>query len=144
MASADNISWYDRKSRYLTVGGNLEVLSGTNITLRCRYSGFPQPEAQWMMFSQQDNTSEPNTRYQIINGSLVLLSAQPSDSGRYVCRVYNLAGTSSEETHLTVTGKFTYIALLPILDGNSDVTDILIGSVKWKYVTLNSSLFRKE
>lgn len=105
ISSSDAIvSWYNREHRVLPVGGTVEVLSGTEVTLTCKYSAFPEPEVEWIVLDEEGDPL-PDAGYEIINGSLVLMALQPSDSAQYVCSVKNVAGTASASTTLKVIGK---------------------------------------
>ena len=88
----------------------MEVLSGTQVTLTCRYSAFPEPDVEWSVLDEEGDPL-PNAGYEIVNSSLVLMALQPSDSAQYVCSVRNVAGTTSASTTLQVVGKH-FILLL--------------------------------
>jgi len=103
-------SWYNRESRTLPVGGIVEVLSGTEVTLACEYSAFPEADVKWTVLDEEGDPL-PDAGYEIVNGSLVLMALQPSDSAQYVCSVTNVAGTTSASTILKVVGKH-FILLL--------------------------------
>ena len=106
IATSDGtVSWYNREPRVLPVGGTIEVLSGTKVTLTCKYSAFPQAAVQWTVLGEEGQDLEQDAGYEVINGSLVLMALQPSDSARYVCSVRNVAGTSSATTTLKVLGE---------------------------------------
>ena len=98
------LSWYNRESRTLPVGGTVEVLSGTEVTLTCKYSAFPEADVEWTVLNEEGDPL-PDAGYKIVNGSLVLMALQPSDSAQYACSVTNLAGTTSASTRLKVVGK---------------------------------------
>lgn len=83
----------------------MEVLSGTEVTLTCKYSAFPEPDVKWTVLDEEGD-SLPDAGYKIVNGSLVLMALQPSDSAQYVCSVKNVAGTASASTTLRVVGKY--------------------------------------
>lgn len=100
------VSWFNRESRVLPVGATIEVLSGTKLTLTCKYSAFPEPDVQWTALGEEGHDSGQDAGNEVINGSLVLMALQPSDSGQYVCSVRNVAGTASASTTLKVLGKF--------------------------------------
>lgn len=114
IATSDtSVSWYNRERRILPVGGTVEVLSGTEVTLTCKYSAFPKADVKWSAVDQEGD-SLPDAVYEVVNGSLVLMALQPSDSARYVCSVQNVAGTASASTILKVVGKY-FIFLNKIL-----------------------------
>ena len=116
------VSWYNREARVLPVGGTIEVLSGTKVTLTCKYSAFPEPEVQWSVLGEEGQVLEQDAGYEIKNASLVFMAVQPSDSAQYVCSVRNVAGTAQASTTLKVLGEcclscvsrvVTFIFLLP-------------------------------
>lgn len=82
----------------------MEVLSGTEVTLTCKYSAFPEPDVKWTVLDEEGDPL-PDAGYEIVNGSLVLMALQPSDSAQYVCSVTNVAGITSASTILKVVGK---------------------------------------
>lgn len=88
----------------------MEVLSGTEVTLACEYSAFPEADVKWTVLDEEGDPL-PDAGYEIVNGSLVLMALQLSDSAQYVCSVTNVAGTTSASTILKVVGKH-FILLL--------------------------------
>ena len=61
------------------------VRAGTSITLRCKATGYPTPEYQWV----KDGTVLPDG----VDEELTFDSADMSDSGKYVCIVSNRLNT---------------------------------------------------
>lgn len=98
------VSWYNREPRVLPVGGTIEALSGTKVTLTCKYSAFPEAEVKWSVRDEEGQEMGQDVGNEVINGSLVLMALQPSDSAQYVCSVRNVAGTASASTTLKVLG----------------------------------------
>ena len=76
------------------------------MTLTCKYSAFPEAEVKWSVLGEEGQELGQDVGNEIINGSLVLMALQPSDSAQYVCSVRNLAGTASASTTLKVLGMF--------------------------------------
>lgn len=111
-SSDATVSWYNREPRVLPVGGTVEVLSGTEVTLTCKYSAFPEPDVKWTVLDEEGDPL-PDAGYEVINGSLVLRALQPSDSAQYVCSVKNVAGTASASTVLKVVGKYFSFLFFP-------------------------------
>ena len=99
------VSWYNREPRVLPVGGTIEVLSGTKVTLTCKYSAFPEAEVQWSVLGEEGQVLEQDVGNEVTNGSLVLMALQPSDSAEYVCSVRNVAGTAQASTALKILGE---------------------------------------
>ena len=108
------VSWYNRESREVKVGGTVEVLSGTKVTLTCKYSGFPEPTVKWNVLDKEGQVIKRDEGHEVINGSLALTALQPSDSAEYVCSVRNVAGTASASTKLKVFGKEQSLFLVHI------------------------------
>ena len=88
----------------------MEVLSGTEVTLTCKYSAFPEANVKWTVLDEEGDPL-PDAGYEIVNGSLVLMALQPSDSAQYVCSVTNVAGTTAASTTLKVVGKHLILLL---------------------------------
>lgn len=101
------VSWYDKEPRVLPVGGSVQVLSGTKLTLTCEHSAFPQATVEWTVLDEEGQDSGQDAGYEVVNGSLVLMSLQPTDTARYVCSVRNVAGSASATTALKVVGEFS-------------------------------------
>ena len=101
------VSWYDKEPRVLPIGGSVQVLSGTMLTLTCEHSAFPQATVEWTVPDEEGQDSGQDAGYEVVNGSLVLMSLQPTDTARYVCSVRNVAGSASATTALKVVGEFS-------------------------------------
>ena len=84
---------------------DVRVRLGEPITLPCRPpKGSPEPEVAW----QKDGVDVANsTRIMVaIYGDLRIHQVTESDSGNYICKATNAAGTrNSSPTKLTVLGK---------------------------------------
>jgi len=103
----------------------LEVLSGTEVTLVCEYSAFPEADVKWTVLDEEGDPL-PDAGYEIVNGSLVLMALQPSDSAEYVCSVTNVAGTTSASTILKVFGKHFILLLFFQIISSSSFTSVLV------------------
>ena len=90
----------------------MEVLSGTEVTLTCKYSAFPEADVKWTVLDEEGDPL-PDAGYKIVDSSLVLMALQPSDSAQYVCSVTNIAGTASASTRLKVVGKHFFVLVFP-------------------------------
>lgn len=90
----------------------MEVLSGTEVTLTCKYSAFPEADVKWTVLDEEGDPL-PDAGYKIVDSSLVLMALQPSDSAQYVCSVTNIAGTASASTRLKVVGKQFILLVFP-------------------------------
>ncbi|XP_076877147.1 fibroblast growth factor receptor-like 1b isoform X2 [Brachyhypopomus gauderio] len=93
----------------------LEQPVGSAVRLKCSASGFPTPLITWWKDHVQLSRSERGLRPQ---WTLALKNLQPQDSGRYTCRVSNVAG------HINATYKLDVIERTnskPVLTGSHPV-----------------------
>ncbi|MEQ2163931.1 hypothetical protein GOODEAATRI_001306, partial [Goodea atripinnis] len=68
-----------------------EVKINHRVELPCKASGFPTPKYRWL----KDNSPlEPDSRFRQTISGLLIENAQPSDSGTYVCEVWNSYGNA--------------------------------------------------
>ncbi|XP_036005994.1 Down syndrome cell adhesion molecule homolog isoform X1 [Fundulus heteroclitus] len=68
-----------------------EVKISHRVELPCKASGFPTPKYRWL----KDNSPlEPDSRFRQTVSGLLIENAQPSDSGTYVCEVWNSYGNA--------------------------------------------------
>uniref|UniRef100_A0A1A8QQI8 Cell adhesion molecule DSCAM n=1 Tax=Nothobranchius rachovii TaxID=451742 RepID=A0A1A8QQI8_9TELE len=68
-----------------------EVMINRRVELPCKASGYPPPKYRWL----KDNSPlEPDTRFRQTISGLLIENAQPSDSGTYVCEVWNSYGNA--------------------------------------------------
>ncbi|MEQ2218385.1 hypothetical protein XENOCAPTIV_002450, partial [Xenoophorus captivus] len=76
-----------------------EVKINHRVELPCKASGFPTPKYRWL----KDNSPlEPDSRFRQTISGLLIENAQPSDSGTYVCEVWNSYGNAEVMGHLYV------------------------------------------
>ncbi|KAG7258130.1 hypothetical protein CRUP_034958, partial [Coryphaenoides rupestris] len=76
-----------------------EVMINQRVELPCKASGFPPPKHRWL----KDNSPlEPDSRFRQTTTGLLIESSQPSDSGTYVCEVWNTYGNAEVMGHLVV------------------------------------------
>ncbi|CAL8335565.1 unnamed protein product [Boreogadus saida] len=76
-----------------------EVMINQRVELPCKASGFPPPKHRWL----KDNSPlEPDSRFRQTIMGLLIESSQPSDSGTYVCEVWNTYGNAEVMGHLVV------------------------------------------
>lgn len=76
------------------------ALEGRNITLRCFFSGYPEPSLTWLKVGG----SLPIGRYTILNYNteLTIRNVQPSDEGDYLCRAANSNGIQEHTIQIDV------------------------------------------
>ncbi|XP_072557403.1 cell adhesion molecule DSCAM isoform X4 [Paramormyrops kingsleyae] len=68
-----------------------EVMASHRVELPCKASGHPAPKYRWL----KDNSPlEPDTRFRQSVTGLVIESTRPSDTGTYVCEVWNSYGNA--------------------------------------------------
>uniref|UniRef100_A0A8C8MKW2 Cell adhesion molecule DSCAM n=1 Tax=Oncorhynchus tshawytscha TaxID=74940 RepID=A0A8C8MKW2_ONCTS len=76
-----------------------EVMASHRVELPCKASGHPMPKYRWL----KDNSPlEPDTRFHQSVTGLLIESAQPTDSGTYVCEVWNSYGNAEVVGRLLV------------------------------------------
>uniref|UniRef100_A0A8C8DT59 Ig-like domain-containing protein n=1 Tax=Oryzias sinensis TaxID=183150 RepID=A0A8C8DT59_9TELE len=69
------------------------------VELPCKASGYPTPKYRWL----KDNSPlEPDSRFRQTISGLLIESTQPSDSGTYVCEVWNSYGNAEVVGHLYI------------------------------------------
>lgn len=88
-----------------------EVKINHRVELSCKASGFPTPKYRWL----KDNSPlEPDSRFRQTISGLLIENAQPSDSGTYVCEVWNSYGNAEVMGCMYVKRK-SYQRKLPLL-----------------------------
>ncbi|TWW74031.1 Down syndrome cell adhesion molecule -like protein [Takifugu flavidus] len=68
-----------------------EVMASHRVELPCKASGHPAPKYRWL---KDNRPLEPDTRFRQSVTGLLIERAQPSDSGTYVCEVWNGYGNA--------------------------------------------------
>uniref|UniRef100_A0A8C6NN85 Cell adhesion molecule DSCAM n=1 Tax=Nothobranchius furzeri TaxID=105023 RepID=A0A8C6NN85_NOTFU len=63
-----------------------EVMASHRVELPCKASGHPAPKYRWL---KDNRPLEPDTRFRQSVTGLLIERAQPSDTGTYVCEVWN-------------------------------------------------------
>ncbi|KAF2985334.1 hypothetical protein EK904_001744 [Melospiza melodia maxima] len=75
-------------------------MAGQRVELPCKASGHPAPKYRWL----KDNVPwEPDSRFRQTVTGLLIENTRPSDSGSYVCEVWNNYGTAEVIGRLHVT-----------------------------------------
>ncbi|XP_064008619.1 cell adhesion molecule DSCAM isoform X7 [Pogoniulus pusillus] len=70
---------------------HLKAMAGQQVELPCKASGHPTPKYRWL----KDNIPwEPDSRFRQTVEGLLIENTRPSDSGSYVCEVWNNYGTA--------------------------------------------------
>ncbi|XP_076872442.1 hemicentin-1 isoform X2 [Brachyhypopomus gauderio] len=83
------------------VPDEVTVLVGTNALLECHVDGSPAPKISWLKNRERLQPSDTHT---LLSGgrTLQIVSAQVSDTGRYVCVADNVAGSAEKYFNLNV------------------------------------------
>ncbi|XP_039085354.1 hemicentin-2 [Hyaena hyaena] len=82
--------------------GLLERVAGDNASLPCPARGVPQPQVTWRKGpSSEPLRGRPGLEV-LAEGSLLLASVSPTDSGDYECQATNEAGSASRRAKLVV------------------------------------------
>lgn len=77
-------------------------MAGQQVELPCKASGHPAPKYRWL----KDNVPwEPDSRFRPMVTGLLIENTRPSDSGNYVCEVWNSYGTAEVIGRLHVKRK---------------------------------------
>ncbi|XP_056405468.1 leucine-rich repeat-containing protein 4C-like isoform X2 [Hyla sarda] len=77
------------------------VKEATLITLPCSATGLPRPTLTWLLPTGFE-VNPSKTTLSIINGSLVIATVKPSDTGVYTCMAVNSEGSSVSVVKLSV------------------------------------------
>ena len=94
-----------------TIGSDVTTIAEAKVVLTCVATGIPEPSISWMR-GQQQLSSHDGIILARNNTSLTLISVTTGDTGLYTCVAANIAGTSTEELSLTVTGWSNFSNLL--------------------------------
>ncbi|KAG8200001.1 hypothetical protein JTE90_006239, partial [Oedothorax gibbosus] len=83
----------------------LRIPEGETLEAPCASQGFPLPTYEWFKKETRDRLVplQIGNRLLQLDGTLVLREARVEDSGHYLCKVLNSAGTDSAETEILVT-----------------------------------------
>lgn len=79
-----------------------EVMASHRVELPCKASGHPAPKYRWL---KDNRPLEPDTRFRQSVTGLLIERAQPSDTGTYVCEVWNGYGNAEVVGRLQVKGQ---------------------------------------
>ncbi|XP_065117105.1 Down syndrome cell adhesion molecule a isoform X1 [Paramisgurnus dabryanus] len=76
-----------------------EVMASHRVELPCKASGHPGPKYRWL---KNNRPLEPDSRFRQSVTGLLIERTQPSDSGTYMCEVWNSYGNAEVVGRLTV------------------------------------------
>ena len=77
-------------------------MASHRVELPCKASGHPAPKYRWL---KDNRPLEPDTRFRQSLTGLLIERAQPSDTGGYVCEVWNSYGNAEVVGRLLVKGQ---------------------------------------
>lgn len=77
-------------------------MASHRVELPCKASGHPAPKYRWL---KDNRPLEPDTRFRQSVTGLLIERAQPSDTGTYVCEVWNGYGTAEVVGRVLVKGE---------------------------------------
>ena len=81
------------------------VVTGDQVILNCENSGEPTPTVEWKKDEAFIYVFNADTGYELMeDGSLLISSAEVSQTGSYVCVVTNDAGVDTRDFNLVVNG----------------------------------------
>lgn len=100
------------KLRLMQTSGDMMTSVGGQVTLECRFEGYPVPEVNWR---RDDIVIWSDEKYKIrtddkgTTTTLVIYNTQREDGGRYSCIAENPAGTYRGDLHVTVNAPPIFI-----------------------------------
>lgn len=94
-----------RKIVQHTIGGNVTILEGRDLLLRCPTEGFPVPSISWLFNGLPVQISD-TLQIDDTTGNLKVVEMTPEDDGVYTCVATNIAGEAREASFTTVVGEF--------------------------------------
>ncbi|XP_055041761.2 hemicentin-1 isoform X1 [Misgurnus anguillicaudatus] len=95
-----------------------KVVLSKSLTLECKATGHPPPSLTWLK-DGSPVTARENLRVLEHGRKIEILSALPSDAGRYVCMATSVAGEKDIKYDVSVL-------VPPVVDGASDTTDTTV------------------
>ena len=78
------------------------VRENDTASILCMTGGMPRPDVIW---SREGGQLQNERSFTLIDGSLMIMDAVPSDQGTYVCKALNFVGEVEAKANLTVLGK---------------------------------------
>ena len=81
---------------------SVTVRENDTTSIACKTDGMPRPAVTW---SRVDGDLQKERHFVLIDGSLMIMDAVPSDHGTYVCKALNFVGEVEAKANLTVHGE---------------------------------------
>lgn len=97
-------------------------MASHRVELPCKASGHPAPKYRWL---KDNRPLEPDTRFRQSVTGLLIERAQPSDTGTYVCEVWNGYGNAEVVGIVHVKGEHP--------SGFTVSQNVLVGHLKLLY-----------
>lgn len=101
----------ERRTVEHTVGGNVTILEGRNLLLRCPVEGVPTPSTRWLFDGSPVQVSD-TLQIDDDTGDLTIIEMTQDDVGEYSCIATNIAGETVEVSYTTVIGEFILMQVL--------------------------------
>ena len=100
----NQVSIDDRRIVEHIIGGNVSVIEGRDLLLRCPVEGVPLPSTSWLFNGLPVEVSD-TLQIDEITGNLKITEMTPDDGGMYTCVATNIAGETKEISFTTVIGE---------------------------------------
>ena len=94
----------DRRIVEHIIGGNVTVLEGRDLLLRCPVEGTPIPSITWL-FNRSPVQVSDTIQIDKVTGHLKVIEMTPEDVGEYTCVATNIAGEARELSYTAVIGE---------------------------------------
>lgn len=87
----------------VTIGGEASLLQGSRLTIKCPFTGVPEPKIKWIKDRKMLSSNE---RMEMdCAGVLNIFKVQLEDSGDYACIAESFLGMDMAFSSITVFGK---------------------------------------
>lgn len=90
------------------IGGNVTIIEGRNLLLRCPVEGLPKPSTTWRFNGISVDVSD-TLQIDQNTGDLKIIEMTQDDVGEYSCVATNIAGEAIEASYTTVIGELIYL-----------------------------------
>lgn len=104
----NQVSIDDRKIVEHIVGGNVSMIEGRDLVLKCPVEGTPLPTTTWLFNGLPVEISD-TLQIDDVTGTLKIIEMTPNDEGVYTCVATNIAGETTELSQTTVIGRLRVI-----------------------------------